>query len=514
MAKSKRSRQRARGKARNPSQKTITKESRLQRSSKSLDSTLAIETVRKMVDLLKPWELSPSHKYKTYQLMLRNPDVYSAVESRITGIESAQALPRLVYDKNSERSAFLKDLVEYNIKSMQGTSRSIGREAAEMVVNGVAPFEVSFRREAKYQDYLGYRVLDKINYIDPLTIDSARPFITKGGGQELIFLNQRKDAFKDTIGVRNRVQVGVSGSVEIDMRKVAMVSYGSTASKPFGTSPLDAVYDTWREIDLVNNLLLVGIQKDLAGTPVLRVPQDLFDQAADPNSDAARTIEQLKSHMASLHAGDQTYMILPSDGFAENGTGNLMYDVSFKGIDGRNKSFELVDILEQKKKTIYTALGAAHLITGENGGGSYNLLEGKANIQAHYSKRDNLLIDEMWNERIIPLILEMNDLTNEKISDIPVYKHGNVQPLSADEKGKFFMRTQRAMPIVPDVVNGLLETMDIDYRVPENTSTEELLQMCALSGIEVNNGESEGTSGTGNSQAEVTNSDTNGENAA
>jgi hypothetical protein len=495
-------------------QQLLQKETREQRNSLKQTATPAIASISKIVDLLKPWELNPVNKYRTYQSMLLDADVYSAVESRQTAIEAAQSKHKWRYNKNSPRSVFLKEFLDYNVYRMQGSTRGIGKNAAEMIVNGCAPFEVSTSLEALYPDYIGNFVLDKVTYINPLTIDASRPFETKSGGREITFLRQLISAFKDTSGKLLDYSLGKGGVQEIDMRKVHIVAYNSTQGNPFGVSPLDATYTAWREKNLIQEYLLMGIQKDLAGTPVLRVPMQLFDEAKDPSSAAADTLDKLKTHMANLHAGDQTYMILPSDTFNESGQGVQLYDVKFEGIQGTGKNFDLVAILDQKKKTIYNVLGAAHLITGENGGGSYNLVEGKANIQAHYAERDNILVDELWNEHIIPLLLRLNGWNTEKVSDIPVYVHGDVQPVSIDEKGKFFQRVQRALPIVPDVINGLLKTLDIEYTVPQDMPQEELKDLLLLAGLENKAGLGEGSSGTGDSQSGGAASAINSENAA
>ena len=177
------------------------------------------------------------------------------------------------------------------------------------------------------------------------------------------------------------------------------------------------------------------------------------------------------------------------------------------------KHFDLVEIIEQKKKTIFNNLCASHLITGENGGGSYNLVEGKANIAAHYAERDNLVIDEMWNEVFIPLLLRLNGFTDEKPEDIPKYTHGEVQPTSLDEHGKYFQRVQRAIPVTPSVVNSLLRKMGMeDAQVDENMSQEELKELLVLSGLELKQGN--GSSGTGDSQAGGAASAVNSENSA
>ena len=492
-------------------ERVIQKDTREQRLSRSQKATPAIETVRKIVELLKPWELNPNNRYKTYQRMMTDPDIFASVESRQTAIETAQSNSTLEYDENSERSKFLYDYLSYCIANMKTTSREVGRCASEIVFNGVAPFELSTRIE-KEGDFAGRFVIDQITYIDPLTIDTTKPLIVENGGRDIKYIRQRADAFRDTSGMLQDTFFSTAGANEIDFRKVGMVAYGASQSRPLGTSSFDAAYVPWKEKNLIQDYLLVGIQKDLAGTPVLRIPSQLFEEAKDTSSTAFQTIEQLKTQMASLHSGDQAFMILPSDTFNENGSGVQLYDIQFQGITGNDKNFDLVQIIEQKKKTIYQVLGASHLITGEDGGGSYNLQEGKANIQANYAERDNILIDEMWNKKFIPLLLRLNGFTNEKLSDIPIYHHGEVQPVSLDEYGKFFQRVQRGLPITPQVVNELLRRMGINYKVDPNMSQEDLKELLLLSGLELKQGN--GSSGTGETQAGGAASAINSENSA
>ena len=494
-------------------ERIIQKDTREQRMSKSQSATPAIETVRKIVELLKPWELNPSNRYKTYQKMLTDPDVFASVESRQTAIETAQANAYLEYDENSERSIYLYNWLKHCLANMNTSERSVGRSASEVVYNGVAPFELSTRIETK-GEFTGRFIIDNVTYIDPLTIDTVKPIVTENGGRKIKYLRQRSEAFKDTSGKLKDVYLSTAGANEIDFRKVGMVTYGGSQSRPLGTSSFDAAYVPWKEKNLLQDYLLVGVQKDLAGTPVLRIPSQLFDEAKDTSSQAFQTIEQLKTQMASLHSGDQAFMILPSDTFNDNGSGVQLYDIQFQGITGNDKNFDLVQIIEQKKKTIYQVLGASHLITGEDGGGSYNLQEGKANIQANYAERDNILIDEMWNRKFIPLLLKLNGFEDELISDIPVYRHGEVQPLSIEEWSKGFQRMQRAIPITPKVANALLNRLQIPFQVPDDMPQEDLKELLLLAGLENKGGMSDGTSGTGDTQSEGAASAVNSDNAA
>lgn len=498
---------------RGKSKRLIKKTTTAQREAGKSFATPAIQTISKIVEILKPWELSSTNRFKTYQDLLQDDAVWSSIESRITSIEVSQSKPKLQYDKSSERSLWLKDFIQYNLSSMQKSTRQVGRDAAEMVYNGIAPFEIVTRVENSYDEYNGYFVLDNLVYIDPLTLDKTKPFVTESGGRKVKAWRQNLSAFMDTDGSLGK-GLTLSGSVEIDARKIAVASYAASSSRPLGTSPLDAAYSYVKEKILIEEFLLMGIQKDLAGTPVLRVPSDLFDKAKDVTSPAYETMSQLIHHMENLHAGDQTFIILPSD--VEQGTStNLQYDINFKGVDGSGKNFDLVAIIEQKKKAIYTVLGAAHLIAGETGSGSMNLYEGKANQSAYYAQRDALLIDELYNEKVIPLILKLNGFTSEKITDIPRYVHNEIQPLSADEGGKFAQRVASVgmMPLVPETVNHFLGVIGVTYTVPEDATTEELREI--MSNFDSNAGkDTGGTSGTGDSQAGGLGSSTNSENAS
>ena len=484
-----------------------------QRASTKGVATPAIHTITQIVEILKPWELSPTNRFKTYQGMLQDDSVWSSVESRITSVEVAQSSPKLHYDKNSERSIEIKNYIEYCINNMKKSTRQVGRDCGEFIYNGISLFETVTKIDRSGGEYDGMFVLDDLTYIDPLTIDPVKPFVTKEGGRELSYWRQMKSAFRDTDGSLANLKVSNAGAIEIDARKVATVSYAASSSRPLGTSPLDAAYTPWREKTLIQEYLLMGIQKDLAGTPVLRVPLDLFDKAKDPNSDAAQTMNQLVEHMTNLHSSDQTFVVLPSDGF--EGAGNIsQYDISFKGVDGASKMFDLVAILDQKKKAIFTVLGASDLIAGEDGGGSYNLLEGKSEQKSYYSKRDSLIIEDMWNKKIIPMLLRLNNIVIEKESDRVTYKSGEVQPVSLDEYGKYVNRVARLLPARAEVGNALLERMGIDYRIPEDTTPEEYRELLFEFAEPSKTGSGEGSSGSGNTQSGGSQSDNNSENAS
>ena len=85
-------------------QKRSTATKKEQRSSKSAKGTVAIEMVKQVVEVLKPYELSRSERLRTFQLMLLDDAVSSAFQANSVFIEKAFANYTIEFDNNAETS--------------------------------------------------------------------------------------------------------------------------------------------------------------------------------------------------------------------------------------------------------------------------------------------------------------------------------------------------------------------------------------------------------------------------
>lgn len=479
---------------------SLPKTTNAQRNSGVNKATIAIESISKIVELLKPWELSESQRFKTYNAMLRDDAVWSSWESRKLMVQEAQHNGRLKYDVNNKTSEFLANFFYYCMANMSTqTVRAIAGTSSEYIYNSIAPFEVVTKKGELEWD--NWHIIDKLSYIHPMTLAPTQPFKVVDGGRRIKEWYQTPSAFVNSYDTNNVLpSVNPQGKVAINAKKVVYCSYSSSPSAPMGHSAFDSAYTPWREKGLINDFLIMGVQKDMAGIPILEVPQRLLDAASDINSEAARTIEQLKDQMENLHAGDQSYMIMPSDTHADNGSGAKLYSITFKGVDGGGKSFDLEKLIDQRNRAIHKSLGALNINSAEQGSASYNSLEGQTNIQFHYVKGDCRVIDEMWNKQIFPLLLELNQIKVNPL-DIPVWEHGEVQDVSLEEISKLFQRGKLYLPLVPEVVNRYLKFAGVNYRVDDNLTTEELREM--MISTEDRSGESDGTSGNGDSQQDM-----------
>ena len=491
-----------------------------QRASKKQFATAAIAAVSKVVKTLKPYELGVHQRLKTYQSMLNDEAVFSAVDSRASNIQKAQAKGKFKYNKNSEESKRVKEFFEYCMDNLEDqTIATIGRSAAEHIYNSFSPFEIVYEQGG--DEWSDKWKLKKLVYIHPLTLNQMTPYELTPDGDKILGLRQDFSAFTNDVGMSYFTRSGKGKGVDwngkfIDWRKVAYCSYSATLAEPFGSSPLDAAYELWRSKQLLEDLGITGATRDMAGIPVLRLPAALLEAAAlDPESAEALQVAQITQSMENMHQGDQAFVVLPSNTHNEAGSGALEFDFKLLGVDGSSGNFNIEEMIEKKRKAIFTVLASKNLISGEDSGGSYSLHEGEAGIHAHFAERDSLVIDDMWNKQIFPKLLQLNGWKVSK-EDMPVWVHGEIQPRSDDEKGKLLQRMGAAGLLPkndPKFANFLMGYVNFDYEFKESLTPEQMTELCGEATSRAGDGMKEGmSSGTGSAQGN--NSATNSDNAS
>lgn len=468
-----------------------------QRESKKQISTGGINFVKRIVNCVKPRMLVGAQRYRTYQAMMQCSAVATAIKDRINAIELAQYNGRLKYNNNSEESKKLRDFLQYNMDSLKGqTVGTLGASFGEMLINGWAPHEMVFEKDTN--EYQGMFKLKKLAYIHPLTLDTTTPYDTDINGDGITKLRQSSNAFMGVDGYWgfNTIK-SFNGYKEIDANRLAIATHSATSAQPDGISLLDHVYSDYQELVLLQDIMMVGVQRDLSGLPIGYINEDILATASsDPASKEAQMVMDFVNNLNNLHSGDNASITLPSS-LVEGSTSLRDWEVKFVGVDGGGKSFDIVGILDQKRKSIFAGLSSTQLISGENGSSSYNLREGQAGTAALHAAKDNRRICDVWNKVVFPKLLRLNKWDYKK-EDLPVWESGSSQPLSADEFGQAVMRTKSLLPCTVAVVQACVDNLGIDYVVDPNLTTEELREI--LFDFEDNTGESNGMSGTGSTQ--------------
>lgn len=302
--------------------------------------------------------------------------------------------------------------------------------------------------------------------------------------------------------------------IKIPRNKVLLFSWDNKTNNPQGISPLNGCYRAYKELTLIASYEVTGVAKDLSGVLVLRVPTDIINKAAeDPTSEEAKSLQMLQKNAASVHAGDQTYMLLGSDTIDGSGAGKYSYDVTLQGVEGGSKSYKTTELIQERKKQILDSLGVGFLNLGNDGVGSYALASGKQSLHAFYMERHLLFIKSVLENDLFKQLAEINGVKLTE-DEMPKIKFGDLDEPDLDLISKAIQRIGSVglVPKKKEFIIKIFNSMGIDTTDIEELSDEEFKNL--LTPDDNRAGESQGSSGTGNSQQGGQNSATNNENSA
>ena len=449
-------------------------------------------------DLLNKIELTSLHKKETYYYMTQDADISTCIDLREGMIESATKNGSFVdFDPSDENSIFLKEFLEYNFRNLdKQTLSALARYSIKGLLYGFVAFEMVFERSlgSKWDTDLTRYKLKKLSPIDPLTLNWDTPVNYDQKGQ-IASLNQI---------AAGQLATSYSSSKEsngIPIQKLAICSHGNVGDYVLNSGILDSIYVEWKEKCLLADYQVTGTIKNLCGVPIIKVPGDLFDTAEDPETDpqeranAEAQLSRLQEDLENLALGNSTGLILDSGTHPETNT--PLYSVQLKGIDGSISQVDTDATIQNRRNSIYRRFGCTHLLSNDSPG-SYNLIEGQANIASSVSKADQIAFEQML-EDVVKTLLALNGWDTTQVK-VPRWESGEITPLGVDSFSKAISLCGRLLPLTPEICNEILKKIGLSTRVDESLTTEELRELLVHYEDKSKVGTSEGSSGTGDSQ--------------
>lgn len=483
--------------------------------------TSALNTIKGFVNHMKPIELRYPHNLATYTEMEDDADIAEALEATYVFVDRAFQDFSISFNKDSEESKKAADYVDWCLRNMEGqTLRQAIRSAITYKKYGFSILEKVYTKVTDGTEYNGFYKLKRLGYRPPETLKLGEPFIFSSDGREILACVQNIDN-KVSYGYVN-INTSTLGEKVIPRNKFLLFAHNATESNPMGVSPFNAIYTPWKEKKLLSEYEVIGVSKDMGGMPVLEVPSDILNMAsADKNSDEARSLDILKSNMANMHAGEQAYMIMPSD--IQDNSGVKAYSLTFKGIEGGGKQFDTSALIDRRKKEIFDRFGAGFLIMGNDNVGSYSLSDNKQTLHSHYIERDVGLITEIINVDLIPQLLALNGFKLTDV-DMPKLRSQDISDPDIESNSKMLQRiiAVGGLPVTAEVQNEIYEKLGFDYRLPDEilSDQDKFLEWKTTYGSEntsrSGDGLAVGTTGNGTSTTVATNdtSTLNTENAS
>jgi hypothetical protein len=492
--------------------KVTTSASSNKRMRKRQVGTSAIEAVQRWTIQLKPFELRFPHNIETFHEMYSRDDAVGGVlNATYALVENAFATWTIAANNNNPDSVKSAELVKHALSNLRDqTLRTIARNASTFNQFGFSVIEKNYRKPTttEYEGDLPQGIsiedvwlVDKLPMIPQRSLDTSEPFVIGNQGRDILALRQNSSWFINSSHAL-RTWETPHCTVELKRNKFMLMGMNVTDSTPMGISPLEQIWTSWKEKKFFENYLSVGVSKDMAGMPLLEIPQDVLDRAnADPTSLEAQLVMQMADEVAAMHAGEQNMMIMPSDPFADSGGNTKAYNLKFIGIEGNGKQFDLQESINKRKESIYQSFGALNLISNESKGG-YNQLEGQNSIHMYFVKRVIHIIEEAINKDLIPQMLDLCGVTLSQ-RDMPKFKAGEIEPVSLEEVSKMIQRVKSVSGLVLSKENIIFYHKALGFPTDhmEDMTEKELQELMEIGDKgDSRAGEGGGTSGTGNSQ--------------
>jgi len=182
------------------------------------------------------------------------------------------------------------------------------------------------------------------------------------------------------------------------------LQFRTTAAKgnPEGFSILRRSYRAWNAKRRIENLEGIGIERDLAGLPTVRIPSEVIASGGE----VYRAYVNLASN---VRRDEQEGIVIPSD---RDDKGNLLYDISLLSTGG-SRQFETSKVIDRYKVDMMMSVMADFLMVGHQETGSFALSSNKTKLFATALGGWSKTIAATINRKAIADLLLLNGMKGQ-----------------------------------------------------------------------------------------------------
>lgn len=448
-------------------------------------------------------DLAAPNNLITYERMLQDATVSAAVGTASAFLTKALAKAKFVTQSKNPEAIQFCDFMNWNLKNLKDTTwYESSINILSYLQYGWSWLEKVYEPNysSKHSKYKW-----KLKKLAPRSQHSIAEWKYSDDNRTVVGLRQYPPQSLNNGYINTTSQrIYEWNDTPIPRNKFMLFSWDAKNSSPTGTSPLNACYKAWKEKVLIEALEVTGISKGLNGVVVLRVPSEHINKAAeDPESNEAMTLNALQAQAALMHSGDQTYLLLGSDVQGENGNGKYVYDFTLQGVDGAATTpVSTAEIINERKKAILDVFGAGFINLGNEANGSYSLADAKTSLHAFFMEKHMIFIQSVIQNDLVKQMMEINRV-NLQEDDIPQFQLNALDEVDPEVYSKMIQRVASVgfLPRHKGFILEVLTKCGVDISMLEDLEEDDLLQRLVNPNDTSRGGESQGSSGTGNTQS-------------
>lgn len=227
------------------------------------------------------------------------------------------------------------------------------------------------------------------------------------------------------------------GFIEIPVEKLLLFKTKSRKGNPEGRSILRNAYRDWYFKRRIQEIEGIGIERDLAGFPVLTAPEGLdIWNSEDPEMVAIKTAAE--NIVQNIRRDSLEGLVAP------NGWELKLLT------SGGQRQFDTSAVIERYDSRMAMTCMADFILLGHQNVGSFALSSDKTKMFAMAIGSYLDIICEVFNNQAIPALIDINGDYFSGITDYPTLIHGDVEDANLEKLGDYISKMITCGALIPD----------------------------------------------------------------
>ena len=227
----------------------------------------------------------------------------------------------------------------------------------------------------------------------------------------------------------------------LPMDKMLLFRTTSYKGNPMGKSILRNAYRPWHFKKNIENIEGIGIERDLAGLPIAKVPAEIAGATSGP---ALTTLNAIKKIVINIRRDEQEGVVFP---LVYDESGNELYKLELL-TSGGSRQFDTDKIVNRYDSRILMSMLADFILLGHEKVGSFSLSSSKTALFAASVGAWLTDIAEVFNRVAIPRLFKLNTF---QVTKYPKLTHGDIETIDLAELGQYIVNlTSSGVQMFPD----------------------------------------------------------------
>lgn len=248
------------------------------------------------------------------------------------------------------------------------------------------------------------------------------------------------------------------GLLTIPLSKALLFRTKSRKDNPEGRSILRNAYRSWHFKRRIQEIEGIGIERDLAGLPVMYAPEGM-DIWNDNDDDIKRTLVRLEEMVRGIRRDEMEGLVLP-------------YGFELKLLSsGGTRQFDTNAIIDRYDTRIAMTVLADFIFLGHQQNGSWALSSDKTELFAMACGAYLDIIAETFNSQGIPSLIDINGDHFKGITGYPTLVHGDIEDADIQKVSTYIKDMVGIGVLIPD--DGLEDYIRQIGNLPERVESND-----------------------------------------